>query len=85
MTEDDRQLDLLLAELEQESRLMRARNERLEQELAAAHSACLQYRTALERILTVSELALRDGVSQGVSEVGAQSTSAVARSASGLL
>ena len=34
MNEDTRQLDLALAECEQENRLLRARNERLEKELA---------------------------------------------------
>jgi hypothetical protein len=36
MTEQERELDLLVAELEQENRLLRARNERLESELQAA-------------------------------------------------
>jgi hypothetical protein len=34
MTEDERNMDLLIAELEQENRLLRARNERLEKERA---------------------------------------------------
>ena len=33
MTEEDRELDLALAECEAENRLLRARNERLEREL----------------------------------------------------
>lgn len=35
MTDQERELDLLVAELEQENRLLRARNQRLEKELAA--------------------------------------------------
>jgi hypothetical protein len=36
MNEQERELDLLVAELEQENRLLRARNERLEREALAA-------------------------------------------------
>ena len=36
MTDQERELDMALAEAEQENRLLRARNERLERELAAA-------------------------------------------------
>lgn len=36
MTDQERELDLLVAELEQENRLLRARNQRLEKELAEA-------------------------------------------------
>ena len=36
MTEQERQLDIALAEAEAENRLLRARNERLEQELTQA-------------------------------------------------
>lgn len=39
MTEQERELDLLVAELEQENRLLRARNQRLEKELAQALAA----------------------------------------------
>ena len=36
MTDQERELDMALAECEQENRLLRARNERLERELAEA-------------------------------------------------
>jgi uncharacterized protein YaaN involved in tellurite resistance len=36
MTEQERQMDLLIAELETENRLLRARNERLEKEVSQA-------------------------------------------------
>ena len=36
MTDQERELDIALAEAEQENRLLRARNERLEQELTQA-------------------------------------------------
>ena len=38
MNEQERQLDLALAECEAENRLLRARNERLEKELAEAQA-----------------------------------------------
>jgi hypothetical protein len=68
--EDERNLDLLVAELETENRLMRARNERLERELNAALDENARFKVALERIITVSQLAFRDGRPQGVGEVG---------------
>ena len=40
MTDQERELDIALAEAEQENRLLRARNERLERELAAEREAC---------------------------------------------
>jgi hypothetical protein len=83
MTEDERNLDLMVAELESENRLMRARNERLQQELNAAADDRNQLKEALERILTVSRVAFRDGVSERVGEVG--ETKSVQRQATGLL
>lgn len=68
--EDERNLDLMVAELEHENRLMRARNERLERELTAATAQRDGFKEALERILAVSKLALWDGRPQGVGEVG---------------
>jgi hypothetical protein len=59
--EETRNLDLLVGELEQENKLMRARNERLERELSAAADDRNQLKEALERILTVSRVALWDG------------------------
>ena len=41
MEQSDREQDLLIAELDQENRLMRARNDRLEQELAQARNNTL--------------------------------------------
>lgn len=40
MTEQERELDIALAEAEAENRLLRARNERLELELAAERENC---------------------------------------------
>ena len=87
MTPEDRELDLLVAELEQENKMMRARNERLQQELDEATETTARLQTALARILAVSDLAFRDCAARGVGEVRAQTapTSAVQRSASGLL
>jgi len=49
MNEQERELDMALAEAEQENRLLRARNERLESEVKE-----------LEDILAVERLAIRD-------------------------
>lgn len=49
MNEQERELDMALAEAEQENRLLRARNERLESEMKE-----------LQDILTVERLAIRD-------------------------
>jgi predicted RNase H-like nuclease (RuvC/YqgF family) len=70
MTEDERNLDLTVAELEQENRLMRARNERLERTLEQTESERDKLRAAVERILAVSNVALWNGSPQGTGEVG---------------
>ena len=50
MENNDREQDLLIAELDHENRLMRARNERLEQELSEARNAALdEVATELEK------------------------------------
>jgi hypothetical protein len=72
MTDDERNLDLMVAELESENRLMRARNERLQQELDRALDDNARFKVTLERIIAVSKLAFRDGVSERVGEVGTQ-------------
>jgi|688.fasta_scaffold2238318_1 ADP-ribose pyrophosphatase YjhB (NUDIX family) len=83
MDEETRNLDLMVGELEHENRLMRARNERLQQELERALDETARFKVALERIVAVSKLAFRDGVSERVSEVG--ETKSVQRQATGLL
>lgn len=70
MNEQERELDLMVAELETENRLMRARNERLEKELDAATTERDRFKEALERILAVSRVALWDGGRERVKEVG---------------
>lgn len=67
---DERELDLMVAELEMENKLMRARNERLEKELThvQAHRDGLQ--DALARILTISRLAIWDGEPKRTDQVG---------------
>jgi hypothetical protein len=42
MNDNEREMDLALAEAEQENRLLRARNERLERELAVERDACAE-------------------------------------------
>jgi hypothetical protein len=81
--EETRNLDLLVGELEQENKLMRARNERLERELSAAADDRNQLKEALERILTVSRVALWDGSTERTEQVG--ETKSVQRQATGLL
>lgn len=83
MTEDERNLDLMVAELETENRMMRARNERLQRELERALDETARFKVALERIVAVSKLAFRDGVPERVGEVG--ETKSVQRQATGLL
>jgi hypothetical protein len=68
--EDERNLDLLVAELEHENKLMRARNERLEREINAIAAERDGFKEALERILAVSKLALWDSRPKGIGEVG---------------
>ena len=70
MTEQERELDLMVAELEQENRLMRTRNERLERELAIAIAERDEFKTAVERIVSVSQLAFRNCAVKGISQVG---------------
>jgi len=72
MTDDERNLDLMVAELESEIKLMKARNERLEQELEQALDDNARFKVTLERIIAVSKLAFRDGVPERVGEVGTQ-------------
>jgi hypothetical protein len=72
MTDDERNLDLMVAELESENRLMRARNERLQQELDRALDDNARFKVTLERIIAVSKLAFRDSVPERVGEVGTQ-------------
>jgi uncharacterized protein YukE len=70
MTEDERNLDLLVGELERENKLMRARNERLERTLEEIQSERDKLRSTVERIIAVSNVALWDGKPQGTGEVG---------------
>jgi hypothetical protein len=68
--EDERNLDLMVAELEHENRLMRVTNERLQQENEQLIDENARLKVALERIIAVSQLAFRNGRSKGVGEVG---------------
>ena len=70
MNEQERALDLMVAELETENRLMRARNERLEKELAQSRADLHRFQAEVERVLTVSKLALWDGAPRRTQEVG---------------
>jgi chromosome segregation ATPase len=56
MNEQERELDLMVAELEQENRLLRARNERMQTELNNAEQQIHE----LKDLLTVERLAQKD-------------------------
>lgn len=70
MNDEERELDLMVAELETENRMMRARNERLEHELVTATTERDRFKEALERILSVSRVAVWDGQPKRTPEVG---------------
>lgn len=70
MTKKEREMDLTIAELEHEHRLMSTRNKRLERELEAAAVERDKFKIALERILAVSSVAVRDSRSERVTEMG---------------
>jgi cell shape-determining protein MreC len=67
---NERELDLLVAELETENKMMRERNERLQRELDIALDESARFKAVLARVIAVSELAFRDGGPQRVAEVG---------------
>lgn len=70
MTDDERELDLMVAELERDNRLMKAKNERLERELDTVRTERDGLKEAVERILAVSRMALWDGRPRRTEEVG---------------
>lgn len=70
MTEAERELDLMVAELESEVRRMRVNNETLERNLAAVQAERDGLKEAMERILAVSRVALWDGRPRRTQEVG---------------
>lgn len=70
MTEQEREMDLMIAELETENRMMRVRNERLEKELAIERTERERMQDALARILAVSRVALWDGKPKGTATLG---------------
>jgi hypothetical protein len=78
MDEEARNLDLMVGELEQENRLMRARNERLQEELDRALDENARFKVTLERIIAVSKLALLDGAAGRVGEVRTQAAQTAA-------
>jgi len=57
--EDEREMDLMIAELEYEHKMMRARNERLERENDELRDENARFKVALERIIAVSHLAMQ--------------------------
>jgi len=67
--EDERNFDLLVAELEYENRLMRARNERLARTLEGIQSETGKLKATVAHIVALSQLAFRGDVPQaGVEE-----------------
>jgi hypothetical protein len=72
MTDEERELDLLVAELGSEIRMLITQNETLKQNLNAVTAERDRFKEALERILSVSRVALWDSRPQRVIEVGTQ-------------
>lgn len=70
MNDEERELDLMVAELETENRMMRARNERLERELTVERNERQRMQDALERILAISRMAVWNGQPKRTPEVG---------------
>lgn len=68
--EDERELDLMVAELETENKKMKAHNEQLRREITVIAAERDGFKEALERILAVSKLALWDSRPKGIGEVG---------------
>ena len=75
MTETERELDLMVGELELENKLMRARNERLERELTIAIAERDEFKTAVERVISVSQLAFRNCAIKAISKMGKEKRS----------
>lgn len=70
MTETERELDLLVAELESELRRMKTQNETLKRELIVATNERDGIKKAMERILAISRVAVWDSRPEGTSQVG---------------
>lgn len=72
MNEHERELDLLVAELESELRKMRSENDALKEAIKQATAERDRIKRSMERIHAISLVAFRDSRSEGVSEVGTQ-------------
>ena len=72
MTETERELDLMVAELGSEIRMLITQNETLKQNLATVTAERDGLKEAMERILAISRLAFWNGRPQGANEVGPQ-------------
>lgn len=72
MNEHERELDLLVAELESEVRKMKAENDALKEAIKDATAQRDRIKRSMERIYAISLVAFRDGRPEGVSEVGTQ-------------
>lgn len=70
MNDAERELDLMVAELEVENKMMRARNDRLERELAVERTERERMQDALARILAISRVAVWDGKPKGTPTLG---------------
>lgn len=72
MTETERELDLLVAELGSEVRKMREENAALKKAIATTTAERDRIKKSMERIHAISLVAFRDGRPERVGEVGAQ-------------
>jgi hypothetical protein len=72
MTEQERELDLMVAELMNENKTLKAQNEMLQAKLERALDDTAKFQTALARILAISDVAFRHSGREAVGEVGTQ-------------
>lgn len=68
--EDERELDMKVAELELENKNLRIEVERITRERDAAQAESRRYQEVVERIMSVSRMALWGSRPQGTCEVG---------------
>jgi len=72
MTNEERELDLMVADLMSENNQLKTDNAQLQTKLDRALDEAAKFQTALARILAISNVAFRDGAGQGVGEVRTQ-------------
>ena len=74
MNETERELDLMVAELNVENKMLKEQHERLTRELNATAAERDRFKEALERILAVSRVALWGSERKTTFEVGSHTS-----------